>query len=81
MSLDPLSLRIDCLREHHLFLARLARGLVRDEHAAEDLVQDTWLAACQRAERSPRARRGSMWPPPARRRGTDRSAPSTSIAR
>jgi RNA polymerase sigma factor (sigma-70 family) len=27
------------------WLRRLARGLVRDENAAEDLVQDTWVAA------------------------------------
>ena len=36
------------LREHGPFLRRLARGLVRDEHVAEDLVHDTWLAALRR---------------------------------
>jgi RNA polymerase sigma-70 factor (ECF subfamily) len=30
------------------FLSRLARGLVRDEHAAADLVQATWLVALER---------------------------------
>jgi RNA polymerase sigma factor (sigma-70 family) len=36
------------LREHGPFLQRLARGLVRDEHLAEDLVHDTWAAALSR---------------------------------
>ncbi len=31
------------------WLKRLARGLVRDENAAEDLVQDTWVAALRRS--------------------------------
>ncbi len=30
------------------WLRRLARGLVRDENAAEDLAQDTWVAALRR---------------------------------
>ena len=39
---DP---RPDTLLEHAEFLQRLARRLVQDEHRAEDLVQDTHLAA------------------------------------
>lgn len=46
------------LREHGPFLRRLAQGLVRDEHAAEDLVHDTWLAALRRPEGSLRDARG-----------------------
>lgn len=33
------------LAEHAPFLRRLARALVRDEHAADDLVSETYLAA------------------------------------
>lgn len=33
------------VRGHREFVRRLARSLVRDEHRAEDLEQDTWLAA------------------------------------
>ncbi len=33
------------LAEHHHFVRRLALGLARDEASAEDLVQETWLAA------------------------------------
>ncbi|MEM9802252.1 MAG: sigma-70 family RNA polymerase sigma factor [Planctomycetota bacterium] len=39
----------DELLRHGPFLRRLARSLVRDEHAAEDLVHDTWLAALRGA--------------------------------
>src|SRR5688572_12336109 len=46
------------LREHGPFLRRLARGLVRDEHTAEDLVHDTWLAALRRPEGPLRDPRG-----------------------
>jgi RNA polymerase sigma-70 factor (ECF subfamily) len=46
------------LREHGPFLRRLARGLVRDEHVAEDLVHDTWLAALRRPGGSLRDARG-----------------------
>ncbi|MCE9592688.1 MAG: sigma-70 family RNA polymerase sigma factor [Planctomycetes bacterium] len=40
------------------FLRALAQGLLRDEHASEDVVQTTWLTALQRREHeieSPRA--------------------------
>ncbi len=39
MTSDPLQ-----LERHTAFAARLARGLVVDENAADDLVQETWLA-------------------------------------
>jgi len=33
------------LEAHAARVHGLARALARDEHAAEDLVQDTWVAA------------------------------------
>jgi RNA polymerase sigma factor (sigma-70 family) len=48
MSTDPRALEIESLLEHRDFVARLARSLVRDPHAAEDVVQDTWIAALRR---------------------------------
>ena len=33
------------LQQHDQFLRRLARTLVRDENTADDITQDTWLAA------------------------------------
>ena len=33
------------LLTHDAFVRGLARSLVRDEHGADDLVQDTWLVA------------------------------------
>lgn len=35
------------VRSQQEFLRRLARKLVRDEHVADDLVQETWVAALQ----------------------------------
>ncbi|MEW6748023.1 MAG: RNA polymerase sigma factor [Planctomycetota bacterium] len=35
------------LLEHGTFLRRLAHSLVRDEHAADDLEQDTWLCVLE----------------------------------
>ncbi|MEM9378955.1 MAG: sigma-70 family RNA polymerase sigma factor [Planctomycetota bacterium] len=46
------------LLRHGPFLRRLARSLVRDEHAAEDLVHDTWLAALRSAPAGSRDLRG-----------------------
>jgi RNA polymerase sigma factor (sigma-70 family) len=40
--------RIEALLEHSDWLAALARQLVRDGDAAEDLAQRTWLAALER---------------------------------
>ncbi len=47
----------DLLLAHGAFVRSLARRIVADEHRAEDLAQETWLAALsRRAEvRSPRA--------------------------
>ena len=37
------------MEEHRDFLRALARSLVRDEHRAEDVVQEAWLTALERA--------------------------------
>lgn len=42
--MSPIDLE-DLFERHGPFLRRLARVLVLDEHAAEDLVADTWTAA------------------------------------
>ena len=48
MTADPLSIPAESLLQHRAFVQRLARSLVRDEHAAQDLVQETWLEALRR---------------------------------
>lgn len=53
MTSDPLQ-----LERHTAFATRLARGLVADEHAADDLVQETWLAVLRRPPRDVGAVRG-----------------------
>ena len=47
------------------FLRRLAYALLRDEHAAEDVVQEAYLAALQRPAIGPRSwsrRSTTAWP-------------------
>ncbi len=46
------------LTAHSQWVRRLARSLVHDETAAEDLVQDTWVAALSRPPADRRALRG-----------------------
>ena len=41
------------LLTHDAFVRGLARSLVRDSHGADDLVQDTWLAAIEGAPQNP----------------------------
>ena len=41
----------------------LARSLVQDPHTAEDLVQDTWVAALEAKPDTSRSLRGWMSPP------------------
>src|SRR5262245_54473096 len=41
----------ESLLEYGPRLRALARQLVRDEHAADDLVQETWLSALERGPR------------------------------
>ncbi|MBK9386337.1 MAG: sigma-70 family RNA polymerase sigma factor [Planctomycetes bacterium] len=46
------ALTADQLLQHEQFLRSLAQGLLGDEHAARDLVQDTWLRALRRGPRA-----------------------------
>ncbi|MCI0342588.1 MAG: sigma-70 family RNA polymerase sigma factor [Planctomycetales bacterium] len=53
--LDP-----ETLLEHAGFVRALARSLVRDEWLAEDVEQETWVAALERPPRELGALRGSL---------------------
>ncbi len=48
---------VPVLLEHADFVRRLARGLVRDPATADDVVQETWIAALERPPRSAGAAR------------------------
>ncbi len=52
MTAESVSIPAEALLRHRAFVRALARSLVRDEHAAEDLVQETWLTALRRPPRS-----------------------------
>jgi RNA polymerase sigma-70 factor (ECF subfamily) len=52
MTAESVSIPAEALLRHRAFVRALARSLVRDEHAAEDLVQETWLTALKRPPRS-----------------------------
>jgi RNA polymerase sigma factor (sigma-70 family) len=45
---NPQACAPDRLADHRPFLVRLARAMTVDENTADDLVQDTWLAALER---------------------------------
>ncbi len=47
----------DLLLRHGRFVRSLARDLLRDEHLAEDVVQDTWLRFIERSPREGRLTR------------------------
>lgn len=51
MTAESLSIPAESLLRHRAFVRALARSLVRDEHAAEDLVQETWLTALRHPPR------------------------------
>ena len=55
--MDPLPMDARALLEQRRFLTALARALVRDLHAAEDLVQQTLLKAWERPPRDGRSLR------------------------
>lgn len=58
MKSEPASLPLSALLEHEAFVRSLARRLLDDAHAAEDLAQDTWtelIVHPPRAVRSVRA--------------------------
>lgn len=42
----------DLLLQHERFVRAIARALLRDPHAAEDVVQDTWVRTLQRGPRA-----------------------------
>ncbi|MEW6744730.1 MAG: sigma-70 family RNA polymerase sigma factor [Planctomycetota bacterium] len=52
MSPSPPPVTADLLLSHAAFLRRLARTLIADEHLADDVVQQTWLAAFEKPPRS-----------------------------
>jgi RNA polymerase sigma-70 factor (ECF subfamily) len=52
MDSNAFALTADQLLEHERFVRSIARGLLRDEHAARDAVQDTWMRALLRGPRS-----------------------------
>jgi RNA polymerase sigma-70 factor (ECF subfamily) len=51
MSTNDYHLEPETILEDQGFLQRLARGLVRDEHSADDLVQQAWVAALEHPPR------------------------------
>jgi RNA polymerase sigma factor (sigma-70 family) len=59
MSNGPTRMTIDELLAHREWLTRLARRLVADHETADDIVQETWLAALRRPPR--RLRRVRAW--------------------
>ncbi len=58
MTAQSLPIQPEALLEHRDFVRALARSLVRDEHAAQDVVQETWLEALRHPPRSAHALRG-----------------------
>ena len=68
----PDTIRLEDLIAHAVWVRGLARSLVGDAHAAEDVVQDTWLAALRtppREDRNLRAWLGRVVANFARQRG------------
>ena len=53
MNPDLAQLPAQTLMQHGQFVRALARGLLGDEHLAEDVAQDTWLRWMQRPPREP----------------------------
>jgi RNA polymerase sigma factor (sigma-70 family) len=55
--MQPPAYDVEFLREHSGYVRSLARKLVFDEQAAQDVEQETWLAALEHAPRDPRSPR------------------------
>ena len=51
---DPASIALDDLLDHGSWLQALARNLVGDQATADDLVQETWVAAIKKPPRDVR---------------------------
>lgn len=73
MEREPFDL--DAMVADASWLLPLARALAPDPHSAEDLVQETWLAAAKHPPRSPAAARG--WLSRVLRRGASRARRDT----
>jgi RNA polymerase sigma-70 factor (ECF subfamily) len=58
MTGNPSTLDLQGLLADDGFLRRIARGLLFDEHAVDDAVQEAWLRAIERPPRDPAAARG-----------------------
>ena len=72
MEANPHAIRLEDLLVHAGWVRGLARSLVTDPHAAEDVVQDTWVAALRtppREDRNLRAWLGRVVTNFARQRG------------
>lgn len=52
MTTESFPIRAESLLQHREFVRALARSLVRDEHAAQDVVQETWLEALRHPPRA-----------------------------
>lgn len=52
MNPAPTELSAELLLGHERFVCSIARGLLGNEHDAQDAVQDTWLSALQRGPRA-----------------------------
>lgn len=50
--MEATALTPELLLHHERFVRAIARGLLHDPHAAEDVVQDTWLRTLQRGPRT-----------------------------
>ncbi|MCB9891467.1 MAG: sigma-70 family RNA polymerase sigma factor [Planctomycetes bacterium] len=57
----PTSRTIEHLLQHRAWLERLVRALVRDDHVAADVLQETWTAAVERPPRTERTSQERAW--------------------
>ncbi|HEV8113762.1 MAG TPA: sigma-70 family RNA polymerase sigma factor [Planctomycetota bacterium] len=58
MTTESFPIRAESLLQHREFVRALARSLVRDEHSAQDVVQETWLEALRHPPRNAAALSG-----------------------
>jgi len=53
MKTEPAQIDLETLLQHRGFVRALARSLVRDDARADDVVQETWIAAMKNPPRDP----------------------------